>query len=101
MAEPEPLVGRVAHLLQQAPLQPSRRHEYCTRRAAVAVLLRLSSYPEQPLRNMEETVAWCTSAKPFVEIFFIKRATNPRDRWSGHVRGIQCGDDGSLFGIVT
>lgn len=101
MAEPEPLVGRVAHLMQQAPLQPTRRHENCTRRAAVAVLLRLSSYPEQPLRTLEEAVAWCASAKPFVEIFFIKRATNPRDRWSGHVPAMQRADAGSLFGVVT
>lgn len=85
----EQLVGRISHLLQQTPLQSSRTYEDCTRRASVAVLLRLSHYPDGALHDIEEVVRWCESAKPFVHIFFIKRANNPRDRWSGHVCALQ------------
>lgn len=91
MSDPvDPLVGRISHLLQQAPLQSNRKHDNYTRRASVAVILRLSRYPDETLRTIEDAVCWCESAEPFVDVFFIKRANSPNDQWSGHVWIILC-----------
>ncbi|KAI8910091.1 NUDIX hydrolase domain-like protein [Entophlyctis helioformis] len=84
------LLRSLSDVLQGRPPFKLANTAECSKRASVAAVLRLRPRQESqgftaPVASVRDLLKAPWAQDAVLEVFYIRRAINPRDRWSGHV----------------